>query len=58
MPQLQVRLAQWGLYTGSIGGLFGPETNTAIEDFQGYVGRIQNGIVGEKTYTLLFHRFE
>lgn len=56
--ELQVRLAQWGFYTGSIDGIFGSGTNAAVENFQKYVGITQDGIVGEETYTLLINHFD
>lgn len=46
---IQTRLKQWGYYTGSIDGIFGPQTLAAVKYFQRKNGLAVDGIVGSKT---------
>jgi murein DD-endopeptidase MepM/ murein hydrolase activator NlpD len=50
---LQVALAKRGLYGGSIDGIKGPRTTTAIRSFQRRAGLTADGIVGPRTRAAL-----
>lgn len=51
---LQKRLSELGYYSGEIDGQFGAGTKNAVIWFQNQHGLQADGIVGEKTYELLF----
>lgn len=53
VSQLQVRLAELGYYQGSISGIFGPATETAVIQFQQDNGLDADGIVGPATQSAL-----
>jgi len=53
VSQLQVRLAELGYYQGSISGIFGPATETAVIQFQQDNGLVADGIVGPATQSAL-----
>ena len=46
---IQQRLKQWGYYTGSIDGILGPKSISAIKKFQKNNGLVADGIVGPLT---------
>jgi peptidoglycan hydrolase-like protein with peptidoglycan-binding domain len=53
VSQLQIRLAELGYYQGSISGIFGPATETAVVQFQQDNGLAADGIVGPATQSAL-----
>ncbi len=54
VSRLQTRLADLDLYTGPIDGVFGVQTQQAVEQFQRQVGLNVDGIVGPETWLALF----
>jgi N-acetylmuramoyl-L-alanine amidase len=46
---IQTKLKNWGYYTGTVDGIFGPKTVAAVKYFQSKNGLVADGIVGEKT---------
>lgn len=50
---LQTKLKNWGYYTGSVDGIFGAKTTTAVKYFQRRNGLTVDGIVGKKTAAAL-----
>ena len=46
---VQTKLKNWGYYTGSVDGIYGPKTVAAVKYFQRKNGLTQDGIVGAKT---------
>ena len=50
---LQYLLVRRVLSYNQIDGVFGPVTNTAVKDFQGYKGLVVDGIVGPLTWAEL-----
>lgn len=46
---IQQKLKNWGYYTGSVDGIYGPKTKTAVKSFQRKNGLTVDGIVGNKT---------
>lgn len=50
MSQIQAALKKAGLYKGDIDGKSGPQTKSAIKEFQRSKGLIADGIVGQKTW--------
>jgi len=46
---VQTKLKNWGYYTGSVDGIYGPKTVAAVKYFQRINGLSQDGIVGAKT---------
>lgn len=50
---LQTKLKNWGYYTGSIDGIFGSKTVSAVKYFQRKNGLTADGIVGTKTAAAL-----
>ena len=46
---VQTKLKNWGYYTGSVDGIYGPKTVSAVKYFQRVNGLTQDGIVGAKT---------
>lgn len=55
--QIQAQLARWGFYTG-VDGVYGPATKTAVAAFQRAAGAETDGVVGPKTWALLFRGTE
>ncbi len=50
---IQTKLKNWGYYTGSVDGIFGPITKNAVIYFQRTNGLVPDGIVGAKTAAAL-----
>lgn len=46
---VQTKLKNWGYYTGSVDGVYGPKTVAAVKYFQRKNGLTQDGVVGAKT---------
>ena len=46
---VQTKLKNWGYYTGSVDGIYGPKTVAAVKYFQRVNGLTQDGVVGAKT---------
>ncbi|MDD4291719.1 MAG: spore cortex-lytic enzyme [Clostridia bacterium] len=46
---IQTKLKQWGYYTGSVDGIFGSKTVTAVKYFQRVNGLTVDGVVGNRT---------
>lgn len=47
---VQKVLKNVGMYTGTIDGIFGPETESAVEEYQTQRGVVSDGIVGDETW--------
>ncbi|MEM1252146.1 MAG: peptidoglycan-binding protein [Cyanobacteria bacterium P01_H01_bin.21] len=54
VSRLQQRLAELDLYVGPVDGVFGPQTQQAVEEFQRQSGLTVDGIVGPATWLALF----
>ena len=50
---MQTKLKRWGYYTGSVDGIYGSKTKTAVRLFQKKNGLVVDGIVGKKTLAAL-----
>ena len=46
---VQTKLKNWGYYTGSVDGIYGPKTVSAVKYFQRKNGLTQDGVMGAKT---------
>ncbi len=46
---VQTKLKNWGYYSGSVDGIYGPKTVAAVKYFQRVNGLTQDGIIGAKT---------
>ena len=46
---VQTKLKNWGYYTGTVDGIYGPKTVAAVKYFQRVNGLTADGIVGAKT---------
>ena len=46
---IQTKLKNWGYYTGSVDGIFGSRTKSAVQYFQRRNGLTADGIVGSAT---------
>lgn len=51
--EIQTRLKRWGYYTGSVDGVYGYKTYTAVRKFQGKNGLKVDGVVGDRTLAAL-----
>ena len=49
VTQIQQKLKNWGYYTGSVDGIFGPQTTAAVRLFQERNGLAVDGLAGPKT---------
>ncbi len=49
VTQIQTKLKRWGYYNGTVDGIFGSQTLTAVKWFQSKNGLTADGIVGPKT---------
>lgn len=49
VKQIQTKLKNWGYYNGSVDGVYGSGTLTAVKNFQKKNGLIVDGIAGKKT---------
>ena len=50
---IQDKLKRWGYYTGSVDGIYGSQTVTAVKKFQQKNGLTVDGIAGTKTLTAM-----
>ena len=53
VKEVQRRLKQWGYYKGSVDGVFGAGTRSAVIAFQKKNGLTADGVVGKSTYKAL-----
>lgn len=53
VKEVQRRLKMWGYYNGSVDGIFGAGTRSAVIAFQQKNGLTADGIVGQSTYKAL-----
>ncbi|HNX14266.1 MAG TPA: spore cortex-lytic enzyme [Oscillospiraceae bacterium] len=53
VKEVQTRLKNWGYYKGSVDGIFGSKTKTAVVWFQRNNGLTQDGIVSAATFRAL-----
>lgn len=53
VKELQRRLKQWGYYSGSVDGIYGPATVKAVKYFQQKNGLKADGIAGKSTFAAL-----
>lgn len=53
VKEVQRRLKQWGYYNGSVDGVFGAGTRSAVVSFQKKNGLKADGVVGKATYKAL-----
>ena len=51
--EIQTRLKNWGYYTGTVDGIFGPGTAAAVKRFQQKNGLAADGAAGPKTLAAL-----
>ena len=51
--QIQDKLKRWGYYTGSVDGVYGYQTFTAVKYFQSKNGLYADGVVGNQTLAAL-----
>ena len=47
--KIQTKLKNWGYYSGSVDGVYGWQTETAVRSFQKKNGLTVDGVAGEKT---------
>lgn len=50
---IQTKLKNWGYYSGSVDGIFGSQTTTAVRSFQRKNGLTVDGVVGSATQRAL-----
>lgn len=53
VKEVQRRLKNWGYYNGSVDGIYGPATVSAVKYFQKKNGLTADGICGKATYAAL-----
>lgn len=51
--ELQQLLSKRGCYSGSIDGIYGPQTTAAVRRAQGVYGLVVDGVAGSATYRAL-----
>lgn len=49
VTQIQTKLKRWGYYNGSVDGVYGSKTLSAVKAFQKKNGLTADGVAGEKT---------
>ncbi len=49
VKQIQTKLKRWGYYYGSVDGIYGSQTMSAVKWFQSKNGLTVDGIAGPKT---------
>lgn len=49
VSQIQTKLKRWGYYTGTVDGIYGSQTLSAVKYFQRTNGLTADGIAGEQT---------
>lgn len=49
VTQIQTKLKRWGYYSGSVDGIYGSKTLSAVKKFQSKNGLTADGIAGPKT---------
>ena len=54
VADLQLRLTELGFFDGSADGKFGLKTKTAVMAFQKANQLVRDGVIGDKTYSLLY----
>ena len=53
VKQIQTKLKRWGYYTGSVDGIYGTKTVSAVKSFQKKNGLTVDGIAGPKTLSAM-----
>lgn len=53
VSQIQTKLKDWGYYNGSVDGMYGYQTYTAVKYFQSKNGLNADGVVGDATLSAL-----
>ena len=53
VKKIQTKLKNWGYYKGTVDGVYGPKTKSAVILFQKRNGLTADGIVGTKTFAAL-----
>ena len=53
VKQIQIKLRDWGYYSGSVDGVYGSKTYEAVKKFQASNGLAVDGIAGSQTLTAL-----
>lgn len=53
VSQIQEKLKRWGYYNGSIDGIYGSKTLSAVKAFQRKNGLTVDGIAGQKTLSAM-----
>ncbi len=53
VSQIQTKLKNWGYYSGSVDGIYGSRTESAVKSFQKKNGLTVDGIAGTKTLAAL-----
>lgn len=49
VKQIQTKLKDWGYYNGSVDGVYGSKTQSAVKSFQKSNGLTADGVAGQKT---------
>lgn len=55
VSQLQSLLKNYGLYTGSIDGIYGPKTTKAVAALQNFIGQEPSGVADSEVYGAIDH---
>ena len=53
VKNIQIKLKNWGYYNGTVDGVYGTQTMTAVKKFQKKNGLNADGIAGSKTLTAM-----